>query len=185
MILSAIGLLAVMLLLDPSETIDAEAAAAISEDADRVALPTARQDRGKTAVITSETGDYDRRAGVMMFEGHVSVTYDRDYVMCADRVYAFLSGSNEMNRVVALGNVSITNETRVGTCAMATYRRKKSEIEMFGDGKAVMAKLVDSGENASSLEGRRIRFWLDTELVEVEESTINTRKEGEGKEKLP
>ena len=115
-----------------------------------------------------------------MFEGDVVVRYSDSYVMCADQLYMFLSGSNELSRVVAVGNVSITNETRVGTCALATYRRKRSEIEMFGDKKGARARLVESGEEASALDGSRIKFWLDSEQVEVSDPTISVKQEGGG-----
>ena len=81
-------------------------------------------------------------------------------------------------RVVAVGNVVVTNAARVGTCAMATYRRAKREIEMFGDGKGGYARLVDFGEHPGELEGERIRFWLDAEQVEVENARITTGAKG-------
>lgn len=183
--MSIVGLplFAVMLLTDPSEIIDAEAAALVSADADRVEVvsrdgsPTAR----KSARITSMTSDFDRKQGVALFEGNVKVVYSDDYTMCSDALYAFLSGSNELSRVVAVGHVVITNETRVGTCAMATYRRRKSEIEMFGDGGNAPAHLIETGDDASELEGSRIRFWLDSEQVEVENSRITVEEEGNKK----
>ena len=174
------SLFAVMLLLDPSETIDAAAAAAVSEDADRVAA-VGRNEDVKSANIRSRTSDFDRKEGVVMFEGDVVVTYSKEYTMCADRLFMFLSKSNELSRVVAIGRVAITNETRVGTCEMATYRRRKSEIEMFGDGKGGLARLVERGDDASEVEGGRIRFWLDAEQVEVENSRLTTETKGSAK----
>lgn len=172
-------LFAVMLLTDPSEVIDAAAAAAVSEDADRVELADRKsREEVKSARITSRSSDFDRQAGVVMFEGDVVVRYSSDYTMCADRLYMFLSGSNELSRVVAIGAVSITNETRVGTCAMAVYRRKRGEIEMYGDGKGAQARLADGGEEASELEGSRIRFWLDSEQVEVEGARLGVEQKG-------
>ena len=173
-------LLGVMLLLDPNEVIDETAAAVVSEDADRVEIRGEREEV-KSANIRSRTSDFDRQEGVVMFEGDVVVTYSKDYTMCADRLFMFLSKSNELSRVVAIGNVTITNETRTGTCAMATYRRRKSEIEMFGDGKGVLAHLVERGDDASAVEGSRIRFWLDAEQVEVENSRLTTETKGEAK----
>ena len=173
------SILAVMLLTDPEETVDAVAAAARSADADRVEL-AGRPERTEvtSARITSRASDFDRKEGVVMFEGDVAVRYSNDAVMCADRLYMFLAGSNELSRVVALGNVSITNETRTGTCAMARYWRKRGEIEMFGDGRGVLARLVEGGTGAGALEGTRIRFWLDSEQVEVENSQISSEQEG-------
>lgn len=173
------GLLGVMLLLDPHEEVDAEAAAAVSEDADRVSLPDGkanRQGRG-SARIRSESSAFDRNAGVILFEGSVVIEYEGDYTLCADRVYAFLTASNRLSRVVADGNIVISNETRVGTCALATYRKARNEIEMFGKVDGAKARLSEGGEQGSVLEGDRIRFWLDTEQVKVTNSRISTEVE--------
>ena len=175
------ALLAVMLLDGPDAVVDAAAAAAISEDANRVEIRGQGEEPkvGESLKVTSRSSDFDRREGVVMFEGDVVVQYANDCTMCSDRLYLFLAGSNELSRVVALGNVSITNDTRTGTCPMATYRRRKNEIEMRGNATGGLAKLVEQGNEASALEGTRIRFWLDSEQVEVEDSRILTdRKEG-------
>ena len=177
-VLSAI--LAVMLLSEPDEVINAAAAAAVSEDANRVELPGQKiqQTEIRSARITSRTADLDRKEGIVMFEGDVKVRYSNDCTMCADKLYVFLAGTNELNRIVALGNVSITNDTRTGTCAMATFKRKRSEIEMFGNDKGMLARLVEGGNDASALAGARIKFWLDAEQVEVEDSRISTEQKG-------
>lgn len=172
-------LLGVMLLLDPNEEIDVEAAAAISEDADRVELPsgTVRRHDRSSVRIRSATSDFDRDAGVILFEGNVVVEYEGDYTLCADRVFAFLADSNRLSRVVADGSVVISNETRVGTCALATYRKAKNEIEMFGKIGGAKARLSEQGDRASAVEGDRIRFWMDAEQVEVTNSRITTETE--------
>lgn len=172
--------LAVMLLTEPDEAVDAEAVAAISEDASRAKVAEEKNPAAvvKSARITSRSMDLDRKEGVVMFEGDVVVHYADDCTMCADRLYVFLAGTNELSRIVALGNVSITNEMRTGACAMATFRRKKNEIEMFGDGKDVLARLVERGDDAGALEGTRIKFWLNTEQVEVERPRISAEQKG-------
>jgi len=142
------------------------------------------QEWGKTggdkssARITGKSCDFDRDAGVVLFEGDVKVEYAGEYTLTADKVYAFTVGTNELSRVVATGNVVISNGTRIGTCPMATYRRRRREIEMFGDGKEAMAHLEDRGKNASAVDGTRIRFWLDAEQFEVENSTIRVQEDG-------
>jgi len=171
----ASSLLAIMVLTDPSEFIDTAAAAAMSEDADRVEVAGQKKEAAKSARITSRMSDFDRAEGVVMFEGDVFVRYSDDSTMSADRLFMFLSGSNELARVVALGNVVISNETRTGTCALATYRRKRGEIEMFGDGRGTLAHLVERGQDDSELEGTRIKFWMDSEQVEVDNSQIGVR----------
>ena len=181
-----LSLFAVMFLLEPEERIDAERARAISADADRVEIkgerPSAKppEEKGQHARITAVTSDFDRQAGVAMFEGDVVLRYSSDYTLCADRLWAFLAGSNRLGRVVATGNVSITNETRVGTCEMAVYRRQRGEIEMFWNGTNALARLVENGDDASALEGTRIKFWIDTEQVEVDDTRIITEEERKG-----
>lgn len=127
--------------------------------------------------IRSESAEYDRNAGIVVFEGRVRVEHAGEYTMNADRIHAVMSASNELVRVVADGGVTITNGSRVGTCAMATYRRLKREIEMYG-GNGACARLVDTGERPGEVEGDRIRFWLDAEQVEVENSRITTDGKG-------
>ena len=171
------SLLTVTLLLDPpTETPVAPVAPTV-----KTVASSAKQEV-TSARITSRTSDFDMKAGVVMFEGDVCVRYSEDFVMCADKLYIFLAGTNELSRVVAVGAVSITNENRVGTCAMATYRRQRGEIEMFGDGKKSLASLSDGRGGARSLEGLRIRFWLGSEQAEVEKPRITA--DGNGGAKL-
>ncbi|MDY3229365.1 MAG: LptA/OstA family protein [Kiritimatiellia bacterium] len=125
----------------------------------------------RSVKITSERTDYDRKEGVIMFDRNVCVD-DVEYKMHANQLYVFLDGTNDLKRIVAIGNVAITNETRVGTCAKAAYTKSTSKIVMYGDGASVMARLEDNGKNRSSVEGRKITFWIDSEQVEVEGSTV-------------
>lgn len=174
-------LFAVMLLTEPDPPRDTVAATAVSEDADRYDVRNPAGEDRKEARIRSVSADLDREAGVIFFEGDVRVDYSGDYTMCADKLYVFMSGTNELSRVVAVGNVSITNETRVGSCTRAVYRRRRREIEMFGDGKEAFARLADAGDAEtppSEVEGMSIRFWLDTEQVEVRDSRIRTQGGG-------
>lgn len=142
-------------------------------DADAT-VPTPR-----SVKITSERTDYDRREGVIMFDKNVFVE-DAEYQMHSDQLYVFLDGTNELKRIVAIGNVSITNETRVGSCAKAAYTRKIGKIVMYGDGEGVMARLADLGKRKSEVEGRKITFWIDSEQVEVEGSTVTLDTGGFG-----
>lgn len=125
----------------------------------------------RTVRITSQRTDYDRKEGVIMFDREVFVD-DPEYKMHADQVYVFLDGTNDLRRIVALGNVSITNELRSGFCAKATYTKALSRIVMYGDGTNVVAWLKDAGKNKSEVRGRRITFWIDSEQVEIEGSEM-------------
>ncbi len=131
---------------------------------DKVPMP-------RTVKITSERTDYDRKEGVIMFDRNVFVD-DPEYKMHSDQLYVFLDGTNELKRIVAIGNVAITNEARVGYCAKAAYTKATSKIVMYGDGKDKKAHLIDGGKKKSEVEGRKITFWIDSEQVEVEGSTV-------------
>ena len=175
-------LLGVILLSGPDEPADRKVAARVAAEADegmRVAQPAV--EAGKSAKITAERSDFDRESKVVMFETGVRVEYAKDYVMHADRLFVFLGGSNELSRIVAIGNVAITNDTRAGACAMAKFWRRTSEIEMFGDGQDVQARMVDGTGN--DLRGSKIRFWLDSEQVDVENTSIQVEKK-DGKKVL-
>lgn len=142
-----------------TETVDAPAT-----DADAAAQP-------RSVKITSARTDYDRKQGVIMFDENVFVD-DAEYQMHADQLYVFLDGTNDLKRIVAIGHVAITNDLRAGTCAKATYTKATQKIVMYGDGDGTVARLADTGKRKSEVEGRKITFWIDSEQVEVEGSTI-------------
>lgn len=127
-----------------------------------------------TAYIVSRRCDFDREEGVVMFEKNVYIDYD-GYQMASDRLFAFISGTNEVTRVVAIGAVSVTNGARIGTCSMATYDKRRGRIEMYGDGKKISARLKDTRPDGGTVEGTKITFWTETEEVEIENSRIDVK----------
>jgi lipopolysaccharide transport protein LptA len=132
---------------------------------------------GKRSVtIVSDRTDYDRKQGVILFDGNVFVN-DNEYKMHSDTLYVFLDGTNDLKRIVACGDVCITNGLRVGTCQRAVYSRLSSRIVMYGNSSA-NAKLVDNGKRKSELEGEKITFWVDSEQVAVEKSKVTIDASG-------
>ena len=132
----------------------------------------------RPAKVTSASTYYDRKEGIAVFTGKVHVD-DEEYQMHADKAFLFLSGTNDLKRIVAIGNVAITNDTRVGGCAMAKFWKRSSEIEMFGDGRSLLARMTD--EQGNDLQGSRIRFWLDSEQVDVENPEIQVNRQEGGR----
>lgn len=126
----------------------------------------------RNVTVTSDRSTYLRKEGVLVFDGNVFVD-DIEFKMHADEVTLFLGGTNELKRIVAIGNVAVTNELRSGTCAKATYNKALSRVVLYGDEeKGITAKLNDNGKRKSQVEGRKITFWIDTEQVEVDGSVI-------------
>lgn len=134
----------------------------------------------RTVRVTSDRSSYLRKDGVVMFEGHVAVD-DVEFKMHADEVTLFLQGTNELKRVVAIGNVVVTNGLRNGSCAKATYNKALSKVVLYGDEKkGVVARLEDNGRRRSSVAGSKITFWIDSEQVEVEKSVVEVDAGGVG-----
>ena len=124
----------------------------------------------RDARIVSTRADYDRAAGVLLFEHDVRLS-DPEYTLATDRLFVFLDGTNSLRRLVADGGVSITNELRSGSCARASYARAQGRVVMYGEDGAP-AKLVEDGRRRNEVEGRKITFWLDSEQVEVEGAVL-------------
>ena len=185
MIVAVALLLAEAIVAESVPVVETQAVVSVSRAETSVPAASAKEAEEKAPVvprsvkITSERTDYDRKEGVIMFDRNVFVD-DAEYQMHADQLYVFLDGTNDLKRIVALGNVAITNEARVGSCAKAAYTKSTSKIVMYGDGKDVTAKLVDNGKRKSEVEGRKITFWIDSEQVEVEGSTVTLDAGGFG-----
>ena len=81
----------------------------------------------RDAEVAADRTDYDRKDGVVLFEGAVSVA-DSEYTLGADRLYAFLDGTNSLRRIVADGSVTVTN----GTGARDDVRRSRFSRETRG-----------------------------------------------------
>ena len=124
----------------------------------------------RDAEIVARRTDLDRKAGVVLFEGDVRVS-DPEYALGADRLFVFLDGTNSLRRIVADGNVTLTNGTRSASCARAAYVKSAGRVTMYGDGPR-RARLVEDSHRRDEVEGRRITFWLDSEQVEVDGATL-------------
>jgi lipopolysaccharide transport protein LptA len=141
---------------------------------------TASGKRGKEKTeLTSKRADYDRTEGVVMFEDRVFLD-NPEYKFAADRLFAFLQGTNELKRVVAIGGVAVTNGSNCGACDRAVYNRAKGKVTMYAKTDGVRARLEEIGKNGAKnrIEGDKISFWMDSEQVEVENSRITVDSGG-------
>lgn len=127
---------------------------------------------GKTAKITSSTTYYDRKEGFAYFSGGVSVD-DTEYQLHADRAYVFMDSTNELRRIVALGNVAMTNGTKRAYGAKATYYRNPGMVVLVsGEGRP--AEVQDEADGGTrTVRGKKIKFWTEGEQVEVVEAEIS------------
>ena len=136
----------------------------------------------REAVITADRTDYDRKEGVVLFDRNVYVD-DAQYQMHTDRLFLFLDGTNDLKRLVAIGNVAITNENRRAYCARATFNKKLGRIVMYSSDE-ITAVLREEGKKGSEVKGEKITFWIDSEQVEVENPVITMPGGFGGKDSL-
>ena len=136
----------------------------------------------RDAVITADRTDYDRKEGVVLFDRNVYVD-DAQYQMHTDRLFLFLDGTNDLKRLVAIGNVAITNENRRAYCARATFNKKLGRIVMYSSDE-ITASLSEEGKKGSEVKGEKITFWIDSEQVEVENPVITMPGGFGGKDSL-
>lgn len=137
----------------------------------------------RPARITSANTYYDRKEGVAIFSGKVHVD-DARYQMHANKAYVFMSGTNDVERIVAVGDVALTNETKRAYGARVTYYRGRGLVVLHaGDG--CVAEVRDEQPRGDQIvRGKKIRFWIDQEQVEVLEADIQAPAQI-GKDALP
>ncbi len=138
--------------------------------ADKKPKPEPKVLTGRDAVITAERTDYDRKEGVILFDRKVYVD-DEQYQLHADRLFVFLDGTNSLKRIVALGNVAMTNDMRSALCSRATYVKATGKVVLYGEpGKPAI--LHEDGDSEKDAAGDRIVFWLNSEEVNVDNPVI-------------
>ena len=126
----------------------------------------AKKPPAKPARITSATTYYDRKEGVAIFTGNVHVDDER-YQLHADKAYVFMNDTNELERIVAIGNVAMTNENKRAYGTKASYYRSRGMVVLHsGEGRPAEVREVNS-EGDRIVRGGKIRFWIDSEQVEV------------------
>lgn len=128
---------------------------------------------GSTAKITADSTFYNRKEGFACFRGHVSVD-DSRYQMHADSAFVFMDGTNAMKRLVAIGNVAITNDTKRAYGAKATYYRNPGFIVLVGSSNVVAEVRDESPKGTQVLRGRKIKFLTESEQIEVIDAQIST-----------
>jgi len=81
--------------------------------------------------------------------------------------------AGDVRRVVAIGHVAMTNDAHRAYGAKATYSKKNGLVVLYsGDG--ITAEVRDESKAQPQIvRGKRIRFWIDSEQVEVDEADLS------------
>ena len=120
--------------------------------------------------ITSDALELDQAAGTAVFTGEVKVGQGA-LRLAADRVEVFYvdtagSGTGEVQRMLASGNVTLSNGTEAAEAERATYEVATGIIEMEGD------VLLTQGSNALSSQQLRIDLNAGTGRLQGRVQTI-------------
>ena len=80
--------------------------------------------------------------------------------------------AGDVRRIVAIGHVAMTNDAHRAYGAKATYSKKHGLVVLYsGDG--ITAEVRDESKAQPQIvRGKRIRFWIDSEQVEVDEADL-------------
>ncbi len=80
--------------------------------------------------------------------------------------------AGDVRRIVAIGHVAMTNDAHRAYGAKATYSKKNGLVVLYsGDG--ITAEVRDESKAQPQIvRGKRIRFWIDSEQVEVDEADL-------------
>ena len=113
------------------------------------------------SAITADKIEFDNKEGVILFDQNVLVS-DPQFVMRSDRLIVFLEGTNDVNQIMAIGNVSLTNENRSARCDKAVYTRKEGQIVMSGE-----VELRQGGDKSGAVFGKKMAIWLNEERMEI------------------
>lgn len=127
--------------------------------------------------ITSKMTYYDRKEGYAVFSGKVHVDTE-EYQLHAQRAYVFFEGTNELKRIVATGNVAITNETKRAYGTKASYYRNTGMVVLYGDDKSPAEVRDEAKKENQVVKGSKIKFWTTSEQIEVVDARISAPVDG-------
>lgn len=128
-----------------------------------------RKDRsGKPINVKADHLEADNKGKMAVFTGRV-VSRQEDVTIYSDRLEVYYGESSEdVDKVIAIGNVRILQTNRVGTGGHAVYENKEGKITLTINPKVTQDK--------DSVTGKVITYYLDDERS-IADSGDNTRVE--------
>lgn len=133
------------------------------------ASPSDRKDRStKPITVKADHLQADNKGKKAIFTGRV-VSRQEEITIYSDRLEIFYGDtSDEVDKIIAIGNVRILQTNRVGTGGHAVYENKLGKITLTINPKVT--------QNNDSITGKIITYFIDEELSVVD-SGENTRVE--------
>ncbi|GAB4249054.1 MAG: hypothetical protein OHK005_15740 [Candidatus Methylacidiphilales bacterium] len=119
----------------------------------------AKEAAGQATIITSDMFQLDTSENQGTFTGNVKVV-DPNFELSADELVIFFSEGNQLERLVARGNVNIRQGNRASLSRQAEYLIAEKKITLTGD------PTVTEGRN--QITGTKITIYQDREKMDVE-----------------
>ena len=129
------------------------------------------------ARITADRTFYDHIQNLVVFSGNVKVEDDETVIHAAKAVLA-MNETNSINRVVALGGVALTNGTRRAYGEKLSYRSSSNLAILYAPSNGVAKVIDENPEGEDVVQGRKLRFWTDSQQVEVVDAELSRPDSG-------
>lgn len=142
---------------------------------------------GKEAPIYVEADSMSsvEKSDSVLFKGNVDARQGDVHIRCDEMTVHYTmnddnqaaSATQQVNKLICVGNVEITRDEWLGTSDKMEYLSKKREVTLTGNAKAYQGQNMVSGE--------KIKYYLDEGRSEVVGGTSGTFGNKEEKEKKP
>lgn len=146
---------------------------------ERVIPKENRQFADNTLRVDAPMAYYDKKEGFVSFRGGVSFQ-DEQYQLCANRAYVFTDETNSVRRIVALENVAMTNGAKRAYGVKASYYRQTGMVVLYGDENTPAVVRDESRVDDQEVVGEKIKFWVNSQQIEVLKARIKTPIKGGG-----
>lgn len=123
-----------------------------------IAAPAFAQEEERVTEITSEKLFFDYEGKVAIFTKDVVVN-DADIQLTADKLTIYLTPEDEIDRLVAEGNVEITMEGMRSRSGKAVYT--------LSDAKVVLTDRPQVSRQGSVMQAEKITYWRLEERLEA------------------
>jgi lipopolysaccharide export system protein LptA len=126
--------------------------------------------------ITSERLVANKKDGLVTFKGSV-VARHRDGTIISDTLKVYYAGKDGVEKIVALGNVKINQQDRVGACRKAIFYPDDQKIVMTGAPRV--------WKDGDVVTGKVVTIFGDSDRMDVEGASIVISPKENKKEKVP
>lgn len=143
-----------------SQTADLPSDPVLETDAPAAPSPAASdQTKAQATIITSDSFQLEASENRGTFSGNVKVV-DPNFELSADELVIFFGANNQLERLLARGNVAIKQGGRASSSRQAEYILAEKKITLTGD------PTVTEGRN--QITGTKITIYQDREKMDVE-----------------